>query len=460
MRTLGRVVASLAALTLAGAAAAQAASPSAPPAGSPGPTPAPAAGPGAASSAPPDAAAAPAAPDPSGAFRIRSAVLGEERSFVVLAPPGYATSGRRYPVVYFTDGSPSLALLATVTRFLAQNGRMPEVILVGIDHADRVRDLTPSPGKFEGAQPAAFKTAGGGDRFLSFLQDELIPHVERSYRTEPFRMLLGHSLGGLLAVHAQLARPGLFQATLALAPTLTWNGDEPVRRAREALAGARGPRGVMVIVSPNDGPAAAKQAQALARTVRGASGLQVAAVELPEEDHWSVVLEGATRGFKEVFAGWTMPAPAGAVGPGGGLPAVERHYARLSERLGWTVRPPEPVVDAAGRQAIRDGKLDDGIRALRQNAAWHPASAAAHDVLGMALVRADRLEEAKGAFRTALEVAERAKDPDAAAYRAHLEAATARAPIREPLNPTWPGLPNLCGKAGDRGWEDHHHHGN
>lgn len=70
----------------------------------------------------------------------------------------------------------------------------------------------------------------------------------------------------------------------------------------------------------------------------------------------------------------------------------------------------------------------------------------------------DRLEEAKGSFRTALELAELAKDPGAAAYRAHIEAATARVAPRE-FNPTWPGLPNLCGKAGDRGWEDHHHHG-
>lgn len=406
-------------------------------------------------------AAAPAAADPSGSFRIRSEVLGEERSFVVLAPPGYARSDRRYPVVYFTDGSRSVALLATVTRFLAAHGRMPEVILVGIDHADRARDLTPSPGSFEGAPPAAFATAGGGDRFLSFLQAELVPHVERTYRTEPFRMLVGHSLGGLLAVHAQLARPGLFQAALALAPTLTWNGDEPVRRAREALAAGRGARGVTVIVSPDDGPAAARQAQALVDAARAAGGrLQVTAVDLPDEDHGSVMLEGASRGFKEVFAGWTMPAPAGAIGPAGGLPAVERHYARLSERLGWTVRPPEPVVEAAGRQAIRDGKLDDGLRALRQNAAWHPSSATAHDVLGMALARADRLDEAKGSFRTALALAERAKDPDAAAYRAHLEAATARVPPREPLHPTWPGRPNLCGKAGDRGWEEHHAHAN
>ncbi|MFY3745507.1 alpha/beta hydrolase-fold protein [Anaeromyxobacter sp. Red801] len=442
MRTLG-AVATLAALTLSGGAAAQA---------EPSPAPAPA------GDAP--AAGAPAPAEPSGAFRIRSAVLGEERSFVVLAPPGYATSGRRYPVVYFTDGSPSLAVLATVTRFLAQNGRMPEVLLVGIDHADRMRDLTPSPGQFEGAPPAVFKTSGGGERFLSFVQDELVPHVERTYRTEPFRMLVGHSLGGLLAVHAQLARPGLFQATLALAPTLTWNGDEPVRRAREALAGSGRPRGVLVIVSPEDGPEAAKQAKALVGAAGAAGGgLQVTALDLPGEDHWSVVLEGASRGFKEVFAGWTMPAAVGAIGPRGGLPAVERHYAKLSERLGWTVHPPEPVVEAAGRQAIRDGKLDDGIRALRQNAAWYPASAEAHDVLGMALARADRLDEAKRSFRTALDLAERAKDPGAAAYRAHLEAATARSPIRE-FNPTWPGLPNSCGKAGDRSWEDHHHHGN
>ena len=143
---------------------------------------------------------------------IDSKILGEARSVLIRTPASYATGARSYPVLYLTDGDRQLPHTAATIDFLTREGRMPEVILVGITNTDRTRDLTPThvdQTALDGQQ-FRFPTSGGADKFLSFIETELIPYVEANYRTEPFRILAGHSFGGLFAMHALLSRPRLF----------------------------------------------------------------------------------------------------------------------------------------------------------------------------------------------------------------------------------------------------------
>jgi len=59
---------------------------------------------------------------------------------------------------------------------------------------------------------------GSGDRFLAFLKDEMIPTVEREYRTQRPRMLAGWSRGGLFVVYSLLAVPNFLMLDLPTAP--------------------------------------------------------------------------------------------------------------------------------------------------------------------------------------------------------------------------------------------------
>src|SRR5262245_40002632 len=66
------------------------------------------------------------------ALKINSAVLGEERTILVRVPPGYETNNLRYPVIYMTDGNTHIGHTSSTVEFLARNGRMSEMIVVGI----------------------------------------------------------------------------------------------------------------------------------------------------------------------------------------------------------------------------------------------------------------------------------------------------------------------------------------
>jgi predicted alpha/beta superfamily hydrolase len=108
---------------------------------------------------------------------------------------------------------------------------MPDIVVVGItysgDHPDydalRAMDYTPTPGDRKGA--------GDGPKFLRFLQTELIPFMEKSYRGDPSRRILGgHSFGGLFTLYAMFTDPSLFWGYLAGSPALVWDNDFVVKQ--------------------------------------------------------------------------------------------------------------------------------------------------------------------------------------------------------------------------------------
>jgi len=177
--------------------------------------------------------AAPALAQYGGAAKltVRSNVLGEDRTILVRTPPGYDANKLAYPVLYLTDGDAHIGHTASTIEFLARNGRMSEMIVVGITNTDRTRDLTPT--KATGPNAAQFPTAGGADNFLKFIETELIPEIEKRYRVQPYRVLAGHSLGGLFAVHTLVTRPELFNSYVAVSPSLQWSDEATLKRAEE-----------------------------------------------------------------------------------------------------------------------------------------------------------------------------------------------------------------------------------
>lgn len=145
---------------------------------------------------------------------IQSKSLNEEREIRVFLPRNYAASNKKYPVIYTLDGEGTGLVTANTAEFMTGYSaipQMPEVIVVAIINANRNRDM-PIP---EGYGKA------GERNFLNFLADELIPAIEKKYRTEPLRILLGHSQGGLFAHYAIAERPDVFRWILSIDAPLT-----------------------------------------------------------------------------------------------------------------------------------------------------------------------------------------------------------------------------------------------
>lgn len=140
---------------------------------------------------------------------LNSAILHEDRRIIVHVPSSYDTSGKSYPVLYLLDGTEAFLLeMIAVTNRLHNDGNAPEMIIVAIENTNRDRDMMPVAAKDYPGPPRA-------EAFLGFLEKELIPDIEKSYRTAQPRILQGKSLSGLFTVYALLARPTAFNAYVA-----------------------------------------------------------------------------------------------------------------------------------------------------------------------------------------------------------------------------------------------------
>jgi hypothetical protein len=154
---------------------------------------------------------------------LTSAKIGQTYELLVSLPSDYATTSKRYPVLYVLDGW-HFPLMAFLQNNNLYSERMPPVIFVTVSYGSepnvmalRARDFTPT----RTAQEAG---SGGAAAFLDFLEHEIIPFVDRTYRTIPSdRGLLGHSYGGLFAIYALEQRPALFQRIVAASPSVGWD---------------------------------------------------------------------------------------------------------------------------------------------------------------------------------------------------------------------------------------------
>ena len=138
---------------------------------------------------------------------IQSRILKENRKIIIRLPDEYDTSKKLYPVLYLLDGNNS-SVLETVSAInkLGSDENIPKMIVVAIGNTDRDRDMMPLSTK-QYTVPVA-----GAEQFLSFISDELIPQIDKKYRTNQQRILCGKSLSGLFTLYAMLTKPQLFES--------------------------------------------------------------------------------------------------------------------------------------------------------------------------------------------------------------------------------------------------------
>ncbi|HUD42358.1 MAG TPA: alpha/beta hydrolase-fold protein [Dokdonella sp.] len=170
-------------------------------------------------------------------FDLPSAHLAETRRINVYLPPDYgAAASTRYPVLYMPDGglAEDFPHLATTVDAAIRAGRMRPLIVAGIENTERRRDMT-GPTTVESDRRVAPRI-GGSAAFRAFIAEELIAQVESRYRASGERGIVGESLAGWFVVETFLVQPGLFDVSIALSPSLWWNGAALVDGAAGPLA--------------------------------------------------------------------------------------------------------------------------------------------------------------------------------------------------------------------------------
>lgn len=157
---------------------------------------------------------------------LKSEILSEERILNIYLPEGYNSQDTlNYPVIYLLDGSidEDFIHVSGLVQFLNLpwvNMLQPS-ILVGIANVDRKRDFT-FPSTVE-ENRTNLPTSGKSSTFISFLENEAIPFIEKTYNTNNKKTIIGQSLGGLLATEILFYQPELFDTYIIISPSIWWD---------------------------------------------------------------------------------------------------------------------------------------------------------------------------------------------------------------------------------------------
>lgn len=319
--------------------------------------------------------------------KLKSHILNEVREYWVSLPPDYYSAKyapAKYPVVYLLDGDANFHSFTGMAQALASGAysKLPQMIIVGILNTDRTRDLTPSNSSreafFDKSVPL-YKNSGGNASFIRFLEQELIPHINSSYRTDDYRILTGHSFGGLTAVNILLNHTPLFNAYIAIDPSLWWDNTLLLKQA-DSLFKKREFKGVVLFTGrafkesvPEDTTTDMARSNIAFHQLLDKykpAGLKYKYQYYPDDDHGTVPVPASYDALKFIFGQHRIHVKQAVKDPS----LVTKSFERLSKDLHHQFRPSENWLDWMGSYCLKIGRPDKASDFFRMAAELYPDS--------------------------------------------------------------------------------------
>lgn len=226
-------------------------------------------------------------------YQIKSKILNEKRTLNIYLPEGYhVDSAKRYPVIYLLDGSANedFVHIVGLVQFLTMIEAMPKTIVVGIANVDRRRDFT-FPTTIE-KDKIEYPTTGGSAKFINFIAEELQPFVEKSFKTNGSKTLIGQSLGGLLATEILSKRAKLFKTYIIVSPSLWWNNESLLEEVSLKLNAQEITDTSVYIMVGEEGKIMKDDAKSLAEKLLQIKELKISFEFFEKEDHLTILHNG------------------------------------------------------------------------------------------------------------------------------------------------------------------------
>lgn len=311
---------------------------------------------------------------------IHSTILNEDRKIYVYTPVNHSEP---LPVIYLMDGE-MISLVAGIADFLYKANQLPPMIIVGIGNYeyDRARDLTTSHSlwQMDGTTDSIRgKNSGGGENFMKFIKDEVMPFVEKNYKTSPNKIFFGHSLGGLMSSYCLLNHPEMFNSYIAVSPSLWWDKESIFTNADLLLQNKALKNKTIFFSDGNEGAEFHKSVIKLQTLLqqKKITGLRYKYIAYPEETHNSEVVKATQDGLNFVFENW-KPAKSDTT-----VELIVKFYQKRSEQNGFQELPPEQLINDMGYEFLNaPNKLDEAINIFELNTKNYPTSFNAFDSLG------------------------------------------------------------------------------
>ncbi|MEO6669000.1 MAG: alpha/beta hydrolase-fold protein [Ferruginibacter sp.] len=356
-------------------------------------------------------------------FIINSKILKEERTVWVYNPNKINdTKNRKCPVIYVLDGENHFRSVVAMVEYLSDANIIPPMIVVGILHPKRMKDLTPTIEDKVG--DSAGVNSGGGERFISFIKNELFPGIESKYSTAPYRLFMGHSLGGLTVLNTLIHHKDFFDAYVSIDASLWWDKQKLLKESKPILgtgnyAGKklflaianRMEKGVDTSAVQNDTSENTELIRYNLELIRSIKGNQQNHLSFghryyADDNHGSVSFIAEYDALRFIFNYYKFDLYSSYLDDEKIRldTLLDAHYKNISSQLGYNLRPAEGLVNGLAYHALRTKQLTKAKLLFEMNVVNYPGSSNAFDSLGDFYVETNDIINAIRCYKQALEI--------------------------------------------------------
>ena len=359
---------------------------------------------------------------------MESKLLGETRQIFVHQPNGFWGMDEamgNLPVVFVLDGESQFLHTVSTVDFLSSaplgNDLIPRSIVVGIPNTNRNRDLTPIKGIIAN-DSTTLTITGGGEKFLDFITDELIPFIDSKYSTSTHRTFIGHSLGGLMTFEALLRKREYFDNYISIDPALGFADGAYMEEILDTFAqselsaehlflavGLTKPtflqeEEVMTDDSDFTNMISIPNRNFLNEIENHQWSLDVTATYYPEENHFSIPHKSTYDGLRKLYQYYAFPEIMDYYHPrykdrSDLIARIREHYENITVQMGYEVMPMEGYLNSFAFGIAPSGRDDLAIALFEYNIELHPANPVVYNNLGYYYMSKGNRKEALKTFK-------------------------------------------------------------
>ena len=316
---------------------------------------------------------------------ISSKFLNEERPYLVCLPHSYSDTNhaqKKYPVVLLLDGHYHYWYSLNTIDFLSRNNIIPECIIISVLNTDRTRDLTPthSTTSYDGTEAKdQLKTSGGGDNFLKFINEELIPTIDKNYNTMNLKVFIGHSFGGLTVAQSFLSNSSPFKAYIAMDPSMWWDNDLCLKQLNTVKSLSNTKSWYMAAANNNkfnkDTTSIRKVQEKFNQLLlKKPNTLRTKLQIYEDEDHQSITLKSLYDGMRFTFSSYRITEAIME-----DVVKFKNHFQQQSKEWGEEFKPSEALINNNAYYLIMQKKLNIALEFLKLNTELYPTSYNVYD---------------------------------------------------------------------------------
>ena len=345
-------------------------------------------------------------------FIIHSEIIGEDRPISVYIPKGVNTGDSLY-VIYLLDSEHHFHTVTGIVQSLVDYEQIPKTMVVGIQTTNRPRDYLP---KINGDPQTKFQKFvkskwpdSGQDKFLTFLNDELFPYIDKNYTTYPHRTIIGHSNGGTLALSALFERPELFNNYLAISANGWWSYDEIIQNSKKLIESNRPKQKLFLSVAGEGSQFYTGTLELLTNMERNKPvNLDWKFEHYPERTHMSGILPAITSGLEYLYADVNFKITP-ELAKYANISVVKSYYSDLSKQFGFTVSAPVDIYVEFAEQQQMNLREEEALKTLEQFVRDYPEHSYAHMKLAQGYAKVKKYNQSYDGFVQALNLAKQQK---------------------------------------------------